>query len=210
MSASCSRKDLVVLVADKDMEMTLQGLLVRHQSLGIRPIQYEVYRYPGRDSGCRTQGITFLRNFCNQFKNAILIFDHEGSGREPQSAEELETQLEDDLQKNGWENRASAIVINPELEIWIWSDSTEVDHVAGWGNRIPSLRDWLVAEDFLDTKDAKPDRPKEAFRHALRHVQKQPSSALFKKLSDKVSFRKCQDRSFQKLLTTLRKWYPKN
>ena len=77
-----TRKDVVVLVADKDMESTLQGLLVRHQSLETRPIEFTMYRHPGRDSGCRTQGVPFLRSFCNQYEHAMLIFDHEGSGGE--------------------------------------------------------------------------------------------------------------------------------
>jgi len=35
-------KDLVVLVADKNMEQTVKGLLGRHQSLGIRPVNLNV------------------------------------------------------------------------------------------------------------------------------------------------------------------------
>ena len=207
MSDSPLRKDLVVLVADKDMEMTLHGLLSRHQSLGIRPLDYTIYKHPGKDSGSRTQGVTFLRDFCNQFHHAILIFDREGSGGESTTAEELELLLEEDLQKNGWTDRASAIAIDPELEIWVWSDSTEVDQVTGWANRIPGLRQWLIDEGFLKNKSAKPERPKEAFRHALKHVRKQPSSAIFKKLSQRVGFKSCEDRAFIKLQTKLQEWF---
>jgi hypothetical protein len=210
MTTSQPRKDLLVLVADKDMELTLDGLLPRHQSLGIRPIDYVIYRHPERDSGCRTQGVTFLRDFCNQFDHAMLIFDFEGSGGERQLPEQLESELEAELQKNGWDERASVLVITPELESWVWSDSTEVDQVAGWAGRIPSLREWLVEEEFLESRASKPERPKEAFRHALRHVRKQPSSSLFKKLSERVSFRRCQDRAFLKLKQVLQEWYPES
>jgi hypothetical protein len=30
---------------------------------------------------------------------------------------------------SGWENRAAAVVLDPELEIWVWSDSPEVEAV---------------------------------------------------------------------------------
>ncbi|MFQ5734242.1 MAG: hypothetical protein ACE5KM_20080, partial [Planctomycetaceae bacterium] len=91
---------------------------------------------------------------------------------------------------------------------WIWSESPHVDQVCGWKHRIPSLRDWLIEEGYLETHNAKPERPKEAFRHALRESQKQPSSALFKKIAEKVSFRNCKDRGFLKLINALREWFP--
>lgn len=203
-------KDLVVLAADKDMEETIIGLLDRHQSIGIRPVDIDIYRHPGRDSGCRTQGATFLRSFCNRFNHAVLIFDHEGSGGESIPAAKLEKELEGQLARNGWQQRASAIVIEPELESWVWSNSPEVDHVAGWGGRIPSLRKWLADEGFLNEGSTKPERPKEAFRYALRHVRKQPSAALFKRLAQRVSFQQCEDRAFQKLISKLQEWYPAN
>ena len=208
MSDSPPHRDLVVLVADKDMEQTLKGLLGRPQALAIREIDFQVYPHPGKDGGCRTQGVTFLRNFCQQFEHALLLFDREGSGGEAELSEQLEDELERGLRKNGWSDRGAVIVIDPELEIWVWSDSSEVDQVTGWASRIPSLRDWLVEEEFLENPESKPERPKEAFRHALRHVRKQPSSALFRMLSERVSFRRCQDRAFAKLKQKLQEWYP--
>jgi hypothetical protein len=207
---SLSSKDLVVLAADKDMEETLLGLLRRERSLGIRKISFAIYRHPGRDSSCRTNGASFLRSFCNQFSHAVLIFDHDGSGAEATAAEQLEEDLESQLERNGWQDRAAVIVIEPELESWVWSDSTEVDQVVGWGGRIPDLRRWLVDVGFLPTTSVKPKQPKEAFRQALRHVRKQPSAALFKQLALRVSFRRCEDRAFQKLVAKLQEWFPEN
>lgn len=203
-----SQRDLVILVADQDMKATLEALLTRHQALGIRPIQYVVYKHPGHDAGCRTQGVEFLRTFCRQFTHALLIFDLEGSGRDNDSPDDVESELEESLCRNGWtDDRAAVIVIVPELEIWIWSDSPHVDQICGWENRIPPFREWLVEEGFLKSKEEKPDRPKEAFHHALRKVRKQPSSALFKQMAEKVSFRNCTDSRFQKLLERLQKWF---
>lgn len=63
-------KDLVILVADKDMEMTMRGLLPRPQSLGIRAIQYDLYTHPQHDPGVRTHAAEFLRPYQKMYHNA--------------------------------------------------------------------------------------------------------------------------------------------
>lgn len=42
-------QDLVVLVADKNMQFALQGALARPQALGIRPLTYAFRPHMGRD-----------------------------------------------------------------------------------------------------------------------------------------------------------------
>lgn len=203
-------KQLVVLVADKDMEAVVRGLLTRSKALGVRAVEFEVYAHPGHDSGCRSQGVTFLRTFCKQYEHCLLMFDREGSGREDLDATELETRLEGELQANGWQDRGAVVVLDPELEIWVWSDSPEVDRSLGWSGRLPSVRDWLVEEQFLKQRDLKPERPKEAFRHALQHVRKPPSPAIFSELARSVSVNRCTDRAFQKFTHTLSSWFPQS
>ena len=207
MSSERTRRDLVVLVADKDMEATLRGLLSRRQALGIKAISWEIYAHPDHDPGCRAKGPTFLRSFCNQFEHALILFDREGSGRDTAAPADLEWQLEAQLARNGWEYRAAAIVLDPELEVWVWSASPLVDRVLGWTGRRPGLRQWLAEEAFLSATAPKPDRPKEAFEHALRHVRKQPSAALFRQLAQSVGFRHCTDRAFRKLQNRLVAWF---
>lgn len=207
MTAERHRRDLVALVADKSMEATLRGLLRRPEALGTRAISCEIYSHPAFDAGCRARGPTFLRTFCNQFQHALILFDREGSGRDAADPRELERQIEKDLARNGWEDRAAAIVLDPELEIWVWSDSPEVDRVLGWSGREPPLRQWLVENAFLASPSGKPARPKEALLNALRHVGKPPSAALFRQLSERVSFRRCTDRAFQKLHGQLVNWF---
>jgi len=203
------RGDLFVLVADKDMEQTLNGLLGRPQSLCIRSVTCKIHPHPEHDAGCRTGGVDLLRTFCNQYQHALLMFDREGSGRDDRQAGEVENELEEQLARNGWnDERAAVIVLDPELEIWVWSDSPKVYRIMGWSGRIPSLRDWLVDEGFLSDSKSKPTRPKEAFRAALKERRKQLSAALFKQMAASVSLRRCRDRAFRKLTKKLRKWFP--
>ncbi len=206
-----TKKDLLVIVADLDAENVMEALLERHQAFQIKKVECEIRRHNGRDPGCRGKGVSFARSFCNQYHHMILMFDHEGSGAERIPPEELENQLETELASNGWEdNRATVIVIHPELEAWVWGDSKQVDQVCGWSSQIPSLRQWLLAEANTETERSKPKDPKTTFKKALKNAKprKQFSAALFRELGEKVSFKNCQDRAFNKLKTTLKNWFP--
>ena len=190
--------DLFVLVADKDMEHTLKGLLERPADLRIRPVSFDIKVHPNHDGGCRSGGVPFLRAFNRQFRHGLLLFDHEGSGAEDESPTQLEMRLEAELKQNGWlDERAGVVVIEPELERWIWSNSKKIDRVCGWEGRHPPLREWLNNEGFELDEAHKPLRPKEAFRTALRHVRKPPSAALFLQMAQTVPLSRCQDRSFK-------------
>lgn len=99
-------KDLVALVADKDMEHTLAGLLSRPQALGIRPIRFDVFVHPEHDPGCALRGVTFLSHFAEQYGYGLLMFDHEGSGRESNPVTELRESLDRDFSDSPWGERA--------------------------------------------------------------------------------------------------------
>ena len=100
------------------------------------------------------------------------------------------------------------IIIDPELETWVWIDPSHVPHVIGW-SADQSLPDWLVEKKFLDLPtQVKPSRPKLALDAALCHIKNKHKSEIFFKFAEKISFRNCTDPAFLKLLTRLRKWFP--
>ncbi len=209
MTSPAMRSDLVVLVADLDTESAIHGLLSRPDALGIRSIQTRIFRHPGRDPGCRAQSHEYLRSFCNQYAHALVIFDLEGSGRDKTPRSDLEREIEQRLSSNGWDSRAAALVIDPEIEVWIWSDSPHVADVCGWSGKVPTMHDWLNSNGFFPEGGSKPFPPKKAFREALRQVRKQPSAAIFKQIAQRVSVSRCSDPAFQKLKSTLHSWFPK-
>ncbi len=116
--------------------------------------------------------------------------------------------VEQRLAQNGWDDRACAIVPDPELEVWVWQDSAKVEEVLLWQDQTQSLREWLRLKNFWNVGDSKPARPKEALEavRKFRHIKK--SSSLFKDMASKVSFQKCTDRAFQKLVLKLQQWFP--
>lgn len=207
MTESSAQRDVIFLVADRNMEAAVRGLLSRRKSLGIRSLDAVVRTHPEKDPGCCLRAHDFLRAFRNRYSRAIVIFDREGSGREQVGREAIEADLEQRLAANGWADRARAIVIDPELENWVWSDSSEVDNALGWAGQAPGLRPWLVEKGFLQHGQTKPGRPKEAMEAALRLVRKPRSSAIYGELAERVSFRRCSDSAFLKLTTTLQAWF---
>jgi hypothetical protein len=202
------QKDIIFLVADKNAKFAVQGLLSRHQSLQIRLPKNDIYIHPEKDSGCLLRSHDLLRPFINQYAFSLVIFDREGCGQENSSRQQLENHLETLLGHNGWGNRTSVIVIDPELDNWVWSDSPHVDTLLGWSGRQPNLRTWLMENGFLTAPNTKPSRPKEAMEAALRKVYTARSSSIYQLLAERVSLSRCVDPAFTKLKATLRNWFP--
>lgn len=203
--------DLIVLVADKNMEFTVKGILDNHQRLGIRPLPEGKRKiFPGpQDAGCYRRCQDYLRPYSRDYQYALVMIDKEGSGTEHLSRVEIEENIEQRMASSGWDDRAKAIVFDPELEIWVWSDSPKVDEVLDWGARQPNMREWLKENGWLENNEAKPKRPKEALEAVLKTVKKPWSSSIHYKLAQQVSFNRCSDESFIKFKNLLSEWFPK-
>ncbi|HEY0553853.1 MAG TPA: hypothetical protein VGG20_06265 [Thermoanaerobaculia bacterium] len=208
MSPDLPRKDLILLVADKNMEASLRGLLSRSQSLKCRPVTFDLYVHPERDPGCLLRGHDFLRPFASRYERALVLLDHEGCGREAVVRSGLESELEERLGDAGWGDRAAAVVISPELENWVWSDSPHIDRALGWTSSEISLRDWLMEKGFLSAGAIKPLKPKEAVEVVLRTARKPRSSSIYLDLAKLVGTDRCTDPAFQKLRRCLQEWFP--
>jgi hypothetical protein len=172
-------RDLLCLVADKNQEQALRGVFSRPEALGIRVFSFDIFVHPESDPGCCQQSPDFLRPLNARYRFALVLFDFEGCGDETADAAALERRIERLLMRNGWGDRGRVVVIEPELEAWVWSSSPEVDRALGWSGRLPDLRTWLLSREFMLARDLKPDRPKEAVEAALREVRKPRSSAIY-------------------------------
>jgi hypothetical protein len=201
-------KDLIVLVADKNMDFAVRGILGRPTALGIRGLAADVHVHPERDPGCFRRGPDFLRPFGGQYRYALAILDHEGSGQEHRlTPVEMEQDLEHRLAGTGWKGRSAAIVIAPALDVWVWSDSPHVDEILGWGGKTPALREWLSQQGRWQVGAMKPQEPKMAIDAAMRVVGKSRTSDVYGELAGKVSFGRCTDPAFVKLKAILGKWF---
>lgn len=200
-------KDLILLVADKSMERTLQGGLERPQSLGIRPITFDFRQHPGRDGGTRTSGAQILALERNRFSHALLVLDHEGSGTE-QVPLELENTLNSQL-AGTWGERAKAIVIAPELDAWMWGSDNKLAELLHWP--FPeSIREWLAKRGFEFQPNGKPLRPKEALEAIFPACRMPRSSAIYQKIATNISLTRCEDPAFHRLKAQLQFWFPRD
>ena len=211
MTNSGALRDLVVLVADTDTQYALRGIISRALSLGIETLDVTYRIHPRHDPGCLNKPEEILRRYCDSHRYALVVLDYDGCGRKKESPAEIAKEIEQLLDKNGWHERAAAIVIDPELEAWVWSDSLHVDEKLGWSDRRPEVRAWLQENtNVWPAGELKPKLPKEAMEKALFMANKVRSAAIYEEIAKKVSFKRCTDPAFAKLKATLKRWFSEN
>lgn len=200
-------RDLICLVADKNMQAAMKGILSRHQALGIRPISFETIVHPRRDSGCYAQPSELLLGYRGDSEHAIVIMDLQFAGA-PFTAAEAEEEVEKKLKESSLAGWARAAVIEPELEVWLFAESPHLEAALGWAGREPSLRSALDSNGLWPRARFKPADPKRAVEWALRKVAKPRSSSIYRDVADRISLARCSDRSFLRLKEILRGWFP--
>lgn len=201
--------DFVILVPGKDERETFSGLLSsRRESLKIRLVQYEILVHPRRDSGCFHEAPDVLQPYQRRARYSLVVLDHEGSGQEACSAEEVVTDLKRRMEISGWSGRTEILLLQPELENWVWSQSPEVERAIGWQGHDPPLRRWLTTQQWWPTGELKPPRPKECLQAALREVRMRRSSAIYRQLAENVGLDRCQDEGFLAFRQLIQTWFP--
>jgi hypothetical protein len=171
--------------------VSVEVLLARHKDLGIRSISCDVFSHENNDPGVLRESHSFLRPQGQRYRYAITICDREGCGREAFPREQLETIIEQQLHANGWTNRAVAIVIDPELEAWIWGDWTVLASSIRWTGSGAGLKKFLIQQQLLRLDQDKPPRPKEALQRAMKHVQIRFTSAVHQSMARHAAFARC-------------------
>lgn len=202
--------DLVVLVPDADIEQTVRGLLARGRSLGSRTVSFTVVRHLMRDSGCRDGAAEVLRSQRGGHRFALVIFDRHGCGSDD-ARDSIQREVEQNLVRTGWERQCCrAIVIEPELEAWLWNGSVHVARALGW-SRYAELQRHLRRAGLWPADAPKPPDPKQALKTALRAAPTRRgrwNQQDFLQLARETSLRRCVDQAFLELTSTIRRWFP--
>lgn len=199
--------ELVVLVADKNMRFAVEGFL-ENRRLPAREISAHVLIHPKRDPGTFRQCHEFLRSRQRIAAHALVVFDRHGCGSE-KSRVDLEGEVEVRMAQNGWEGRSAAVVIDPELEAWVWAGYSQIEQALGWSCGHEGLEDWLIRTGYLHEAGSKPQRPKEALESVLYLLKKRRTAALYSELAKAMDFKRCTDPAFAKLRTVLAAWFPR-
>jgi hypothetical protein len=196
-------KDLLVLVADKNMKSVFENLLLRTKSFGVREISYDVFSHHHHDPGVLRNADKFLQPFVNFYRYALVVFDRHGCGQKNLTTLELRNEVQERLNNTVWRNRFGVIVLDPELEVWVWADSPHVSTVLGI--EYNELKD-ILCSYAAENRD-KPEHPKEILEIVLRRSHIPRSSSLYGKLARTVGFARCTDEEFRHLRNCMQTWF---
>ncbi len=206
-------RDCIFLLADSNMEAAFKGFLCRdqfHRSLQCGAFDFN----PGKDlkvasgdndPGLYTRGHELLKPFIQTHSHAILVLDSEWDGSP--GAEAIDAYISKNLYQSGWaEDNCKVIVIDPELENWIWQRNDNVARHLGLGSasNFPNA----IADDVWPVGQTKPDHPKETLEAVLRTNRIPRSSSIYQNITSRVSVSRCEDQSFLLLRSTLQTWFP--
>jgi hypothetical protein len=200
----------VFLVADGGMEQMLRGFFGRdqfHRSLGCGPFGFDpakdIVVAPTKDPGVYGTTRELLRPYEQSHQRAVVMLDAEWEGSPGASA--IHAHVKGEL-TGVWDNFA-VVVIDPELEVWIWQDSPHLSEVF----KCPAdFRTILANSGHWPLTAAKPPNPKSALDHLRRKYKVKAFNADFGKLAARISVRNCQDPAFHHLCDHLRAWFPAN
>jgi len=212
-----NKRSLFVVVPDLDAENVVKTLLLKRQNALNIQVDFiadshpngDLMRYAKRDSGCYKDAVNLLRPPQRTHNHAMIIFDRDGCGAESQTRDEIELEIESQLHANGWsKDRVAVVVIEPELEAWIWAPTPRVSSQLGWES-VEAMRSFLKSKRLWDANAPKPRNPKEAMKLAMREKRQTLSARVFEGLATSVGLTNCQDVSFLKFRDTLQRWFPR-
>lgn len=209
-------KELLFRVADKCMAEAIAGVFDRpawDRVIGCRRFDFDSQRdirvAAGRnDCGLYSEGCELVRPFFGEYRRVVMIVDEAWDGSP--GAETIEAKLRDHLVRAGWSVEDSLpLVVCPEVDIWLWSESPHSATALGWDSWI-DLRPALHANGWLSPEQAKPALPKEAAEWAVRNGSRKKvrSASLYRQVASKVSLERCSDNALVRLVDQLRTWFP--
>lgn len=212
-------RDIIFHLADRHMEDGLRAFFSRdnwHYVLGCERFnidpesESDIYRVPGcTDGGVWKHAHANLQLFKDKYRHAVIVLD---AAFEPHPGAAV---LRDDISRrmiaSGWANdRFSVIVIQPELEAWLWAPNLNVALAFGYAN-FDQLRGALEAEALWNAGEPKPHDLKGARDHAAKHGGKKTGGPIFKNVFGNISRRAldlCTEPGFEALRISVRTWFP--
>jgi hypothetical protein len=213
--------DLVVLSSDAEMKSLLERLIERGQTgrKCTRPFRWRCLRDPRRDTVWREPHRP-LALFLDEDCSFLIVWDHQGSGRESRPPEDLETAAVKCLTARGVAaERVLAVAFDPELEIsWrpAWArvkqivaeerqaEPPEDARILAEARRAkPRL---LIPDDF---ETALGQYPKELFEALVRLLRLRRSPSLYTKLGEGISLQALKrEPALYRIANAIGTWLP--
>jgi hypothetical protein len=199
------------------MAQVLKSFLSRgylEDRLGCRSFDFDFQqdvvvnvRNGNTDGGIHRRAHELLRRFLHSHQNAVVMLDKNFGGRLPAAV--VRGEILHNLLHNGWSAECvEVVVIDPELEVWLWQRGNLHVTRAFRYNGPVSLESFLEAAGFWSTTASKPARPKEAARLLIRQYNAGVPMVVYSRIIENISVRGCQDPAFNLLASALRRWFP--
>jgi hypothetical protein len=159
------------------------------------------------DGGIHRRAHDLLRRYLPSHHNVIVMLDKNFGGQLPAAI--VREQILNNLLHNGWSAECfEVVVIDPELEVWLWQrGNAHVARVFRYNGSV-SLEAFLEAEGFWSAAALKPPRPKEAARLLLQRYRGGAPMVVYARIIENISVSGCQDPAFNLLAAALRRWFP--
>ncbi len=181
-----------------------------HLSLGIQHFTFDrtmdTLVASGNDPEVHTRAHDLLRSYRRTHRFAVVVLDNAWDGSP--GVETIQNTIQANMIGSGWHRvRFEVVVIDPELEAWIWQDSQHVTTAFRF-TQYASLRQWLGEQGLWEANAAKPADPKRAVEVTLRTSRLPRSSAIYRQITSRISIQGCTDPAFHRLHNALLRWFP--
>ncbi|MDP5132487.1 MAG: hypothetical protein NWQ54_16530 [Paraglaciecola sp.] len=216
-------RDIVFLVADGEMQATVEGFF-EHPAFAERlncgrfqfDTKEDLVKHPGKDPGVYQTGHYLLQRYLSTHRNAVVMVDFAfNNNLQTMAYQQFCETINANMRAAGWpDDRFFVMAINPELEVLMWqADTCRIEHIFDYPREKEgmSLREWLQHRNLWAADALKPTDPKAAIDKVRGQPwgRKKTHSLLFKRIAKEVSFRGCEDASFNGLLQQIQTWYPR-
>lgn len=208
-------RECMFYVADTNMAEAFKGFLTRSQfnlSLGCGSFQFDPLHDLARAAGKTDGGLWrhaggLCKGYLKTHQRLVVCLDRDFGGSPGQA--KIRADIENQLLDVGWQAaNFKVLVIDPELEHWIWQNSIHVERALNHKGGQP-LRTMLQASGDWPAGSAKPLDPKGVLERIVRtNLRGNRSSAIYSKITSKVSVGGCQDGEFIALRQQLQAWFP--
>jgi hypothetical protein len=210
-------RDVVFLVADQAMEQMVRGFFGKekfHLSLRCGEFDFD----PSRDI-VRGMGDGWVHKYAGEalsqhrdtHRRVVVMLDSGLSWSPSPPDEQIEADIIAQIEPFWPPERHVAILIEPELDVWLWHrGAASLPHALGITSRLDKdLYEILRENGYWPDGARKPPDPKAAREFLQRPPYRaDKSSAVFRRVAERLSVRHCDDKAFLKLRDTLREWFP--
>lgn len=207
--------DLVALFADKDAELLFERIIERGQERGcIRQLRWRSLRDARRDAAVARDPGRSLQPFIGKERKLLVVWDHEGSGRERDTPQLVaEGAVQSLVRRGAARSDVLCVALVPELEVVIMPVWDRLGRALVEG-RGAAPSDPMVARRLgLDSVEALTEarrlRPKEAFQALVGAAGLRWSARLFEQLGQALSIPGLKGAAeIERITTQLQAWFP--